>query len=312
MKNLGFGRVTLSGCAAGALLAGCGGLQTMNATPADESQALLAHHQTFHYTGNVQFFNVPVGVKWVTVVALGAAGGHDRRHGTVAGHGGRVFAEIPVVQGEKLAVFVGGTAPATHTYGGYNGGGSGGYSGDGQSEGGGGATDIREGGDSLRHRILVAGGGGGFGEYGGHGCSVGGEGGGATGGSGARGCGGGYGGSVGGGGSGGAQKHGGSGGSGGTGSRGYGEPGASGSLGKGGSGGEGGDSDSGAAGDGGGGGGGYYGGGGGGGGGSGFGGWGDGGGGGGGSSYIESSARKYESWQGWKNATGNGLVVFSW
>jgi len=35
-------------------------------------------------------------------------------------------------------------------------------------------------------------------------------------------------------------------------------------------------------------------------------------GGGGGSSYIEPSARKYESWQGWKTATGNGLVVFSW
>ncbi|HLY02417.1 MAG TPA: hypothetical protein VKR56_07950 [Candidatus Cybelea sp.] len=39
---------------------------------------------------------------------------------------------------------------------------------------------------------------------------------------------------------------------------------------------------------------------------------GGGGGGGGGSSYIERSARKSETWKGWKTATGNGLVIFSW
>ncbi len=39
---------------------------------------------------------------------------------------------------------------------------------------------------------------------------------------------------------------------------------------------------------------------------------GGGGGGGGGSSYIEPRASKFESWHGWKNATGNGLVVISW
>jgi hypothetical protein len=71
-----------------------------------------------------------------------------------------VFVELPVVPGERLAIFVGGTpsGPA----GGYNGGGSGvastsGYSGYFDSYGGGGATDIREGGSALRDRILVAG-----------------------------------------------------------------------------------------------------------------------------------------------------------
>ncbi|MFY9665140.1 MAG: hypothetical protein WAK19_11895 [Candidatus Cybelea sp.] len=59
---------------------------------------------------------------------------------------------------------------------------------------------------------------------------------------------------------------------------------------------------------GGGGGGGYYGGGGGGGGGFAA----NGGGGGGGSSYVEPIAIEPRMWQGWKNATGDGLVVFSW
>jgi hypothetical protein len=35
-------------------------------------------------------------------------------------------------------------------------------------------------------------------------------------------------------------------------------------------------------------------------------------GGGGGSSYAEPSAINFRTWGGWKNANGNGLVVFSW
>jgi hypothetical protein len=34
--------------------------------------------------------------------------------------------------------------------------------------------------------------------------------------------------------------------------------------------------------------------------------------GGGGSSYVDPSAEKSESWQGWKTATGNGLVGLRW
>ncbi|HET6276706.1 MAG TPA: hypothetical protein VFE16_12320 [Candidatus Cybelea sp.] len=114
----------------------------------------------------------------------------------------------------------------------------------------------------------------------------------------------------GGGGTGGAQNQGGAGGS-----SSHGNPGGRGQLRHGGAGGSGCDSSACGypGGGGGGGGGGYYGGGGGGGGiydatmcicG--------GGGGGGGSSYVERTATDVHVWRGWKNATGNGLVVFSW
>jgi Glycine rich protein len=184
MRIRGF-RYAPSGCVAAALLGACGGSQSPTIVPGiNGMEQVLSHHLTFHYTGNEQLFKAPAGVKWITVVALGAAGGG------LGGRGGRVFAEVPVMQGEELAVFVGGTT--TSASGGYNGGGNGAiyssYSSGGY--GGGGATDIREGGTELHDRVLVAGGGG--------------------------------------------------------------------------------------------------------------------------SSYIEPSARSYESWKGWKTATGNGLVVFSW
>jgi hypothetical protein len=66
-----------------------------------------------------------------------------------------VVAELPVVPGERLAIFVGGAANGAS--GGYNGGGSGEGSGSYASGAGGGATDIREGGDALKDRIIVAG-----------------------------------------------------------------------------------------------------------------------------------------------------------
>jgi hypothetical protein len=303
MKVNLFARYVLN-CVAAALLAGCSGSQPPIGAPGTNGvEQALSHHLTFHYTGNEQSFKAPVGVKWITVVALGAAGGG------LAGRGGRVFAEFPVTQGEDLAVFVGGTT--TSASGGYNGGGNGaiysGYSSGGY--GGGGATDIREAGTRLHDRILVAGGGGGQGgqlSYA-EGYGIGGKGGGSSAGTGNSG----YGsdGVEGGGGTGGTHDSGGSGGPAGFGGYGYGQVGLHGSRADGGSGGGGYRGSTG----GGGGGGGYYGGGGGGGGGWAYGDYfGGGGGGGGGSSYIEPSARKYESWQGWKTATGNGLAVFSW
>lgn len=296
-------------CAAiAALVAGCGG----SAPPIDGSDTASvnfdsdSHHQTFHYTGSEQSFVVPRGVSWMNVVMLGAAGG-----GPLGGRGGRVFAEIPVTRGERLSIFVGGTA--TGLSGGYNGGGDGAY-GTTSGFGGGGASDIRQG-SRLRDRILVAGGGGGGGIYNDNG-GAGGRGGGTPADNGSAGKGTACeikGTSIskttaGGGGTGGAQRAGGSGGSGGCGGYQNGRPGLSGSKRAGGAGGEG-ASDNG----GGGGGGGYYGGGGGGGGG-----WdygdeiGGGGGGGGGSSYVEPRARKYQSWRGWETATGNGIIVLSW
>src|ERR1700723_2083772 len=217
MKTSGFSRHLLCCCVATAMLGGCGTIQPPIGAPGTSGTAqALAHHLTFRYTGTKQSFKVPVGGKWITVVALGAVGG-----GAYAGRGGRVSAQFPVMQDERLAVFVGGTTSSAS--GGYNGGGQGvTNSGSTAGYGGGGATDIRQGGNALRKRILVAGGGGG---QGGESPSYendgrGGKGGGNIAGAGRHG----YGidGLGGGGGSGGTQDSGGSGGSAGWGYYGYG------------------------------------------------------------------------------------------
>ncbi len=314
MIDLRFGRYVLGVCMAIAMLAGCGGAGAGNGVlPANVTPNHLPGQRTFHYTGKGQDFKVPAGVTQITVVARGAAGGGDGNYEgrDIQALGGRVRAIIPVRPGERLAVFVGGQG--SRPDGGFNGGGNGaGEPSCCEGYGGGGASDIRQGGDTLANRILVAGGGGGaeaFGwpEYGG----LGGKGGGIDAGAGSNGytAGGSSNGGYGGGG--GTQNTGGDGGAPGYGSSGSGgDSGSSGSLGAGGSGGEAGGASSYAGGGGGGGGGGYYGGGGGGGGGGYYG--APGGGGGGGSAYIESSAHGGRSWQGWKNASGDGLVVLSW
>ncbi len=293
-----------------ALLAGCGAHAGNGVVPISDASNAVPGQHTFKYIGAEQDFRVPPNVKKITVIALGASGGPGRG-GPLEGRGARVRAVIPVTSGETLAVFVGGEgSPIT---GGFNGGANGGqgyYGDEGAGYGGGGASDVREGGDKVSDRILVAGGGGGQGCCDGSGAGgSGGKGGGSKGGAGAGGggyfyrC-------SGGGGTGGTQSSGGAGGAGGqceyTSSSG-----ASGTLLDGGAGGTG-NSGSGYGPAGGGGGGGYYGGGGGGAGvvfelGSES---GAGGGGGGGSTYIEPSATRFASWQGWKKASGNGLVVF--
>jgi Glycine rich protein len=323
MKLLILGRQAFGIGAAAALLAACAGSSrgVMPSGVTNADQAPIGN-KTFKYTGAQQSFTVPTGVTRITVVARGAAGGGEKCIGSYCyphnldyfGRGGRVYAIIPVRPGETLYVDVGGQG--SDAAGGFDGGGKPGPGGG--SYGGGGASDVREGGDSLSNRVLVAGGGGG---QGGSRDAVGGRGGGAIGGNGGSYC---YRGSscIGGGaGAGGTQRQGGSGGEGGD-SYEPGQPGNPGTFGIGGNGGSGGcyygsgncgcgyaNGCPGA-----GGGGGYYGAGGGGGGAgeyaSIYG--GPGGGGGGGSSYIEPSATKFHSWQGWKNATSNGLVVFSW
>ncbi len=307
-------RKTFSGYALGigagaALLAGCGGPPAFVSTSAaNRVREVFSHHVTFHYTGAEQTFKIPAGVNLIAVVARGAGGGGHPSYGHGGGRGGRVFAELPVIPGERLRIFVGGTADGLS--GGYNGGGAGQYFYSyGSSFGGGGATDIREGGDTLKDRVLVAGGGGGLGgvgvfNYGNY--SGGGGGGDRIAGNGENGSGnkGRHCKSAGRGGGGASQQNGGRSGRGGC----EGKDGATGALGNGGAGGYG------TGGGGGGGGGGYYGGGGGGGGT-----WdlsytweGTGGGGGGGSSYVEPGAQKFRSWRAWKNAAGNGQVVITW
>ncbi|HVR46090.1 MAG TPA: hypothetical protein VMT95_05585 [Candidatus Binatia bacterium] len=300
MEFRSFARCAL-GVAVATLAAGCGkSAGTVPALLGNDHPAVTQSH-TFHFIDKVQNFKVPQGVTSITVVARGAAGGGSAD----VARGGRVYAIVPVKAGELLYVYVGGMGAARTA--GFNGGAIGGDEGTLSGFGGGGASDVRERGRRLVDRIIISGGGGGVGgglkNFPG---GVGGKGGGMSGGTGGVGGDGSqyYGG---GGGGGGTQQEGGSGGGSGSGSLGNGDPGAAGSLAVGGAGGAGS-----YGGSGGGGGGGYYGGGGGGAGGVGTSAIGGGGGGGGGSSYVESRATKVVMWQGWKNATTNGLVVISW
>jgi hypothetical protein len=146
-----------------ALLVGCRTSQLpATISPSAATPFAFTHHMTFRYTGKKQTFNVPSGVTRIRVIAVGASGG-----GSVVAHGGRVTAVIPVTPSERLAVYVGGAG--TSSTGGFDGGGAGGrtcYSSNGcgySGYGAGGASDVREGGDALTDRVIVAGGGGGGG-----------------------------------------------------------------------------------------------------------------------------------------------------
>ncbi|HET6275567.1 MAG TPA: glycine rich domain-containing protein [Candidatus Cybelea sp.] len=297
-------RHALSYYAVLSVLAACSGnAANVPAQPPDGIRSAKSKSRTFAYTGGEQSFRVPANVTSISVVADGAAGASDKG----IARGGRTQAAIPVTPGETLYVFVGGrgASPA----GGFNGGGSGGNYTPcvtrSCSFGGGGASDVRQGGDGVNNRILVAGGSGGHG----YADFTGGLGGAKVGG---KGHGGPAGGQRGRAGFGGTKNHGGAGGAGGDG---FGNPGSPGALGVGGTGGNA-DKTSGNhfINCGGGGGGGYYGGGGGGSGskGSGSFGGGSGGSGGGGSSFVESSAGAVHLYQGWQTDTGDGVIVFTW
>ena len=136
-------------------IGGCGALQVPDKQPLPNgAPATFSHHQTFRYIGKKQTFKVPTNVTQIFVVVIGGEGG-----GTTVAHGGRVSATLPVAQGERLYVRVGGNGTADA--GGYNGGGQPGmYGARSFASGGGGASDIRESGDGLSDRIIVAGGGG--------------------------------------------------------------------------------------------------------------------------------------------------------
>jgi RHS repeat-associated protein len=108
---------------------------------------------TISYTGAVQSWTVPSGVTSIEVTVDGASGA-----GPYGGFGAQVQATMPVTPGEILDVYVGGAGSGST--GGFNGGGDGISGGPGPNAGGG-ATDIRIGGDDLSDRVIVAGGGGG-------------------------------------------------------------------------------------------------------------------------------------------------------
>jgi len=134
--------------------------------------------QTFSYTGTEQTFTVPAGVTSITVDAYGAQGGSNSPS-TNVNFGGYVQADIAVTPGSTIYVYVG--EQPTGLPGGFNGGGNGETAG----AGGGGASDIRIGGNTYAERVVVAGGAGGGGLWSGQEVH-GGEGGGLIGGPGYR------------------------------------------------------------------------------------------------------------------------------
>lgn len=146
----------------------------------------------FGFTGGEQVVTVPAGVHSLTVYLSGAQGGAGRSGaGTIGGSpnspggtgglGGRVRGTLAVTPGATLSIWVGGQGSQAINPGGI---------GQGVDGIGGGATDLRLGGNGIGNRVGIAGGGGGGGNAGWSTANViaggaGGVGGGGTGGAGA-------------------------------------------------------------------------------------------------------------------------------
>jgi hypothetical protein len=132
-------------CITAAAVSSCSAYRASAAMPAEPSRnGAQTGSQTFKYTGIEQHFIVPSGVTRVTIVGRG--GGTPSHYSTSSGplftgsNGGLVEATISVKPGEHLAIFVGGKGRLGLL-------------------GGAGAPDVREGGDDLHDRVIVAGGG---------------------------------------------------------------------------------------------------------------------------------------------------------
>ncbi len=121
--------------------------------------------QTFNYTAGVQTFTAPVTGNY-TVTLFGAQGGNGLN--TTGGLGGQATGSLALTAGQSISIYVGGKGGNAGGVMGWNGGGQGGLDvGAGQHAGsGGGATDIRVGGNALANRVIVAGGGAGGGRDG--------------------------------------------------------------------------------------------------------------------------------------------------
>lgn len=109
----------------------------------------------FDYKGAVQSISLPAGKYKLEV--WGAQGGNYSSY--KGGYGGYSSGLLSLAKKTPLYVYSGGQGSSSATTGGFNGGGSGIRNG----RGGGGASDIRVGQDSLYSRVIVAGGGGGSG-----------------------------------------------------------------------------------------------------------------------------------------------------
>lgn len=116
------------------------------------------HAQTvYNYTGTEQTYVVPNGVTTLLIEAYGAQGndGVGAAPG-LGGLGAYAYGELSVTPGQTIYIYVGGQD-------GFNGGG---LAGAGNTGNGGGASDVRVGGNTLIDRVIVAGGGGGGGATG--------------------------------------------------------------------------------------------------------------------------------------------------
>jgi hypothetical protein len=118
---------------------------------------------TFNYTGAMQSFIIPSGVNYLDVLVWGGGGGSYVDQSAYAGYGLLLSTHIPITSETTICyLYVGGQgmgydwSRTTPFMGGFNGGGNGssayGYA-------GGGASDIRIGGNAIQDRVVVAGGG---------------------------------------------------------------------------------------------------------------------------------------------------------
>ena len=124
----------------------------------------------FDYTGNTQYFIAPADGEYTLTVAGAQGGDHNitsKEHAqSYGGDGGTSTGKIKLKKGETLAIEVGNKPSG---YGGSYNGSDSGWSGiaangiyvEGSLVAGGGATDIRKGGNGIDNRVIVAGGGGG-------------------------------------------------------------------------------------------------------------------------------------------------------
>lgn len=129
---------------------------------------------SFHFSGESQFWVVPDGIYTIRLSAYGASGGHGSGPEYVinmGGKGGFATGKIAVNPGDTVYIFIGDRGAnaklASSAAGGWNGGGDGGFDAtyvENSAGGGGGATDFRIGGMALENRVLVAAGGGGAGK----------------------------------------------------------------------------------------------------------------------------------------------------
>jgi len=122
--------------------------------------------ETFDYTGTEQTWVVPEGVTYVTIEAYGAQGGNGEYHGSigVGGLGGYSIGKLAVTPGQTLFIYVGQQGPSNtgnNRLTAFNGGGAGYGDSNGIRGSGGGASDVRVGGNTFYDRVIVAGGGGG-------------------------------------------------------------------------------------------------------------------------------------------------------